>query len=184
MCSPETITSSGSITIWRPAALEACSPVARSISYSRRILTELDPLEGVDDRVQLTLVERSPGRPAAADPDGGAADQRVEVAVERLAHLALDPLHVGARRGLEVDHDRDGTEAHRQQSHRRPDELAGVEVALDLVEQRLVRGQLLDRQPPVRRVDPRQDPQRDARARRPDARARATRGVASVARNS
>ena len=59
-------------------------------------LDEVDALHGVHDAVQLALVERAAELPAGADALERAADERVEVGVERLRDVALDAREVGA----------------------------------------------------------------------------------------
>ena len=71
-----------------------------------------------DDAVELALVERAAELPALAEPVGRAADERVEVGVERVGDVLLDALEVGVLRGLEVDDDADAAQLHRQQLRR------------------------------------------------------------------
>ena len=53
-------------------------------------LHELDAVDGVDDPVQLALVERAPERPAVAGAGRVAADERVQVRVQRVRDVLLD----------------------------------------------------------------------------------------------
>ena len=57
-------------------------------------LDEVDAVDGMHDAVQLALVERAAELPARADALQRAADERVEVGVERVRDVCLD-----ARRG-------------------------------------------------------------------------------------
>ena len=96
-------------------------------------LHELDAVDRVHDAVQLALVERAAERPAARRGRRRAADERVEVRVERVRDVLLDARGVGERRGLQVDDDGQAAEAARQQLHRRADQPALVEVLGDLL---------------------------------------------------
>src|ERR1700759_970522 len=98
-------------------------------------LDELDRVEFVHDREQLALMQRSPRRPACAGAAWASADDRVEIRVQRVADPSLDSLDVRPRRHLEVDHYRYGAKSHRLKPHRGAEELTGVEVPLDLLQQ-------------------------------------------------
>src|SRR6202042_291942 len=88
----------------------------------------LDTRYGVDDRVQLALVERTSEWPAGSVSIGGPPDERVQIAVERVGHPALDLVCIGARRDLEMGHNRDGAESDRLKSQRTARSLACVQV--------------------------------------------------------
>ncbi len=78
--------------------------------------TELDRLEGVDDRVQLALVERASGRPAVAEDARRPADQRVEIGVEGVAHALLDAVDGRPWGDLQRDDHGHAAKAHRLQA--------------------------------------------------------------------
>src|ERR1700753_1110124 len=91
-------------------------------------LHRLDGVEGVHDRIELPLVERAARRPSPAHPARGAADHRVQVRVELVANVGLDALRVGPRGHLQVDDHRDRAKTHGLQAHRRPGQLARIQI--------------------------------------------------------
>src|SRR4051794_19622259 len=127
---------------------------------------ELDAVDGVHDAVELALVERAAERPAAPGAGRVAADERVQVRVERVRDVLLDARGVRHRARLEVDHDRQAAIPARLELDLRADQAPLVEVLGDLGQQVLVRHQLLVGQAPVGRVDARHEVQRHGAAGR------------------
>ena len=83
--------------MWVPAGLEDCSPVSQVRLVDAQDLHELDAVDRVHDAVQLALVERAAERPARARARRVAADERVQVRVERVRDVLLDARGVGER---------------------------------------------------------------------------------------
>ena len=129
--------------MWVPAGCGCLLPGPQLGLVHAQDLHELDAVDRVHDLVELALVEHPAERPAVPRAGGVAADERVQVGVERLQDLLLDAVQVGPRLGLEVDDDRHASQPHGQQMNRRADHAPAVEIAADLAEQVLVRRQLL-----------------------------------------
>jgi hypothetical protein len=66
-------------------------------------LHELDAVDRMHDLVKLALVEHAAERPAIGGTGGVAADERVQVGVERLQDLFFDAVQISAGLGLEID---------------------------------------------------------------------------------
>ena len=95
MCVPEAISSSS-------AELQVAAGRLRVLLAGREVglvdaqdLDELDALDLADDPEELALVERAAELPAVAEALGRAADERVQVRVERVGDVLLDALEVG-----------------------------------------------------------------------------------------
>ena len=143
----------------------------------RRIFTNSTPSTAWTIPYSSPWLSARPNGQPPPRPVRVAADERVQVRVERVRHVLLDARRVGQRRGLEVDHDRQPAERARQQLRacvpisRRASRYSATSVQQLLVGHELLVGELA-----VGRIDVRDDVQRDrARRRRAAGRPRAPR---------
>ena len=108
------------------------------------ILDQLRAPQPLERRVDLAALDRPAERPAGAVL---AALGGVEVAVQRLERLLLEPHRVDARPGAQPRHDRDAPVDRRLDDHPRAHEAGLVQTAGDLLEGRLRGQQLLEPDP-------------------------------------
>ena len=137
---------------------------------------ELDAVDPVDDSEQLALVQRAAEGPAVRRPPGRAADQRIQIDVERVQDVLLDALQIGQRRRPHVSDDAHASQSDRQQPNAGAKQAALVELRGDHSQQLRLRNQLVQLQEPVRWVDARQNVDAD----RPGALGRGAHGAGDL----